>query len=297
MTGAEKGFLLLGSCLGNPDRKPLTTAQLRGLSQRVRQSDAPAADRDLELADLAALGYGPEQGRRILALLSEDDLLSHYLHRGKRAGCVPVAWVSDGYPRRLKNRLGDDRPAVLWVKGDVQLLERPCVSLVGSRDIARFNREFAAEAGRQAALQGYVLVSGNARGADRIAQKACLENGGSVICVVADSLAKQKEQERVLYVSEEDFDAEFSAMRALSRNRVIHALGEKVLVAQCSLGAGGTWDGTVKNLKNRWAPVFCCQDDSEAVRQLVSLGAAAISTDELKDLHTLQTNTISLFDQ
>ena len=297
MTGAEKGFLLLGSCLGNPDRKPLTTAQLRGLSQRVRQSDAPIADRDLELADLAALGYGPEQGRRILALLGEDDLLAHYLHRGKRAGCVPITWVSDGYPRQLKNRLGDDRPAVLWVKGDVHLLERPCVSLVGSRDIARFNREFAAEAGRQAALQGYVLVSGNARGADRIAQKACLENGGSVICVVADSLAKQKEQERVLYVSEEDFDAEFSAMRALSRNRVIHALGEKVLVAQCSLGTGGTWDGTVKNLKNRWSPVFCCQDDSEAACQLVSLGAAAISSDALKDLHTLQTNTISFFDQ
>lgn len=257
----------------------------------------PAADRDLELADLASLGYGPEQGRRILALLAEEDLLERYLQRGRRAGCMPITWVSSGYPQRLKNRLGADRPAVLWVKGDVQLLERPCISLVGSRDIAKDNRDFASEAGRQAARQGYVLVSGNARGADRIAQKACLENGGSVICVVADALSKQIVQDRVLYVSEEDFDADFSAMRALSRNRVIHALGEKVLVAQCSLAAGGTWDGTVKNLRNRWSDVFCCQDGSEAVRQLVSLGAAAISTDALNDLHGLQTNTISFFDQ
>ena len=297
MTGAEKGFLLLGSCLGNPERKPLSTAQLRSLSQRARQSEKPVSDRELELADLAALGYGPEQGRRILALLSEEELLEHYLQRGRRAGCQPITWVSSGYPQRLKTRLGADRPAVLWVKGDVQLLGKPCVSLVGSRDIARDNREFAREAGRQAAVQGYVLVSGNARGADRTAQKACLENGGSVICVVADDLSKQKEQERVLYVSEEDFDAVFSAIRALSRNRVIHALGEKVLVAQCTLATGGTWDGTVKNLRNHWSPVFCFDDGSEAERQLVSLGATAIAQDELRDLHALQMNTISFFDQ
>ena len=75
--------------------------------------------------------------------------------------------------------LGDDAPGCLWAKGNLELLSRPMISLVGSRDIMPRNLEFARELGRQAALQGFVLVSGNARGADRAAQSACLEAGGA----------------------------------------------------------------------------------------------------------------------
>jgi predicted Rossmann fold nucleotide-binding protein DprA/Smf involved in DNA uptake len=158
---------------------------------------------------------------------------------------------------------------------------------VGSRDIAAKNKAFAAEVGRQAALQGYTLVSGNARGADRTAQRACLQHGGKVISIVADELDKQQEQERVLYISEEDFDASFSAQRAHSRNRVIHALADKVFVAQSGLAEGGTWAGTVKNLRCGWSPVFCFRDGSEASRQLEEMGAYLIGKEDLKDFGTL----------
>ena len=60
MTGAEMGFLLLSSQLGNPDRKVLTTAQLRVLGQRVRQLQVDDPDRDLTQRDLQALGYGED---------------------------------------------------------------------------------------------------------------------------------------------------------------------------------------------------------------------------------------------
>ena len=58
MTPAEKGFLLLSSHLGEPARKPLTTAQLRTLASRVRLLDRQPEDRDLETRDLMAAGYG-----------------------------------------------------------------------------------------------------------------------------------------------------------------------------------------------------------------------------------------------
>ena len=58
MTGAEKGFLLLTSRLGNPERKILTLPQLRVLGQRIRDAVMPVDDRELELSDLTALGYG-----------------------------------------------------------------------------------------------------------------------------------------------------------------------------------------------------------------------------------------------
>lgn len=295
MTPREKGFLLLSSNLGNPERKPLTTAQLRTLSQRATQMARPEADRDLELTDLLALGYDAQMARRILALLDEEDLLDYYLHRGMRSGCVPVTRVSEGYPLVLRQRLGEESSGVLWAKGDMSILRRPAVALVGSRDVRLGNRRFAEEVGRQAALQGYALISGNARGSDRIAQDACLASGGFVICVVADELNKQPARERVLYLSEEDYDSAFTSLRALSRNRVIHALGEKTMVAQCGLAKGGTWSGTVQNLRHGWSSVFCFRDRSEAADQLVQLGAAPVGIEDLADLSALQNESLRLF--
>lgn len=295
MTPGEKGFLLLSSSLGNPDRKPLSTAQLRTLAQRVAGMEKPAADRELELVDLQALGYDEKMAWRILALLDEEDVLEYYLRRAARCGCVPVTRVSGDYPAHLRQRLGEESPGVLWARGDVSLLTRPAVALVGSRDVRPENRAFAREAGRQAALQGYVLISGNARGSDRIAQEACLAAGGCVISVVADELEKQPVRENVLYLSEEGFDSAFTSLRALSRNRVIHALGEKTLVSQCALALGGTWSGTVHNLRQGWSPVFSFRDGSEASTQLEHLGATLVDFEDLADLKALQSDNMRIF--
>ena len=297
MRGAERGFLLLGSLLGNPERRPLTTAQLRTLAQRVQSLDAWEPDRDLEAEDLLKIGYSEEGARRIIALLSEEELLSLYLAKGKRSGCVPLTRITDGYPAVLRQRLGTESPACLWAKGDVSVLAMPKISLVGCREIRQENQAFAWEAGRQAALQGYALVSGNARGADKIAQTAALRHGGKVISVVADSLAEKTPQENVLYLSEEDYDLGFSAQRALSRNRVIHAMGDVTFVAQCSFGTGGTWSGTQMNLRSGWSPVYCFNDGSDAARELEQMGAALMKEDALQNLHELSVIAQNLFDQ
>lgn len=296
MNSRERGFLLLSSNLGDPMRRPLSTAQLRTLADRAWRMDTPEEERDIQVSDLTALGYGDTVARRIVELLSQEDVLAHYLTVAKRSGCTPITRVSQGYPLILRRRLGLDSPGVLWAKGDTDILCSPMIALVGSRDIDPENRRFAEEAGRQVALQGYTLVSGNARGADKTAQEACLEAGGKVVCVVADEL-RQHGRKNVLYLSEEDFDMPFSAQRAISRNRVIHALGQKTLVAQCSLGVGGTWDGAVKNLRYGWSHVFCYDDGSEAMCQLLQMGAAPASVAELSDLTGLRPQSENLFDQ
>lgn len=287
MTGPEAGFLLLSCRLGNPERKVLTTAQMRTLSQRMRDFQMDDPDRDLTAEDLVKLGYDRSMGQRIVDLLDEEELLLNYLRKARKAGCTPITRISPLYPAILRDRLGDDAPGCIWARGDLEILKNPGISLVGSRDLNPKNAEFAREAGRQAALQGYTLVSGNARGADKTAQEACLCTGGKVISVVADSLEKHSLKENVLYLSEEDFDEEFSAQRALSRNRCIHALGEKVLVAQSSYQHGGTWDGTVKNLRFHWSGVFCFADGSPAAQQLCQMGANPVNLEELAQLNAL----------
>lgn len=297
MRPAEEGFLLLSSQLGNPERKPLTAAQLRVLGQRMAAGPRWSEDRDLTEKDLKELGYGGDFVRHILELLDEDAMLRWYLHRADQAGCTPVTRVSEEYPAALRQRLGLDSPGCLWAKGDLSLLDTPMIALVGSRDLAEENAGFAAEVGRQAARQGITLVSGNARGADRTAQNACLKAGGRVISVVADELSAWRERENVLYLSEEDFDAPFSAQRALSRNRCIHALGAMTFAAQCSYQTGGTWDGSVKNLRFGWSPLFCFDDGSEAVEMLCQMGAQRVRMEQLEDLAGLQKTQLNLFDQ
>lgn len=287
MRAAEQGFLLLTCDFGDPERKILTAPQLRTLASRMEMADRRLEDRELEAADLISLGYSSQMAQRIVSLLSEGARLDHYLRRGKQCFCHAISRISPGYPLRLRKRLGLDAPGCLWAKGDVSLLDAPKISLVGSRELRWENRNFAAEAGAQAAKQGYVLVSGNARGADRTAQEACLKNGGSVICVIADSLGEKPIEGNVLYLSEGGFDHAFSAQRALSRNRIIHALSEKTLVAQSDFYTGGTWDGSTKNLKNGWSSLFCFDDGLPAAGALEQMGATLIGYSQLEDLQAL----------
>ena len=297
MTGAERGFLLLTSHLGNPMRHPLTMAQFRVLTERMQAASRNPEERDLNPEDLKNLGYGTEMAERIVRLLLEEELLDHYLQKAKKLDCIPITRVSEDYPLVVRKRLGLDSPGCLWTRGEVELLKEPTISLVGSRELREENWRFAAEVGRQAALQGYVLVSGNARGADRTAQDSCLDNGGKVISVVADELWKQPKRENVLYLSEDGYEEAFSAQRALSRNRVIHALGLKTFVAQASLKTGGTWDGTVKNLRFGWSPVFCYDDGSAGMQMLFQMGATPVYTDELNSIYELSQNQTNLFDR
>lgn len=294
MTGAEQGFLLLTSHLGDPARPVLTVSQFRTLADRMLRRQPASEERDLQLQDLLSLGYGREMADRILRLLRDESLLHHYISRGKRLDCVPVTRVTDGYPLILRQRLGQDSPVTLWGKGDLSLLNHPAISLVGSRELCPENHAFAQAVGRYAAGQGLVLVSGNARGADRTAQEACLEAGGRVISIVADELWKHPLRERILYLSEEDYDSPFAAQRALSRNRCIHTLGRLVFVAQSGYEKGGTWDGTAKNLRFGWSPVVCFRDGSAASLELEQMGAYLIDADHLEDFSVLQ-DQISIF--
>ena len=294
MTGAQRGFLLLTGFLGDPTAKPLTVAQFRELTYRCQAMEKPVQERELEEKDLLALGCDSAFARRVLHLLSRQEQLDWYLNKAKNAGCIPVTRISEHYPNRLHKALGADAPACLWMKGDLSALEHPRISLVGSRELHPQNREFARKLGQQAAQEGYALVSGNARGADREAQDSCLSAGGFVICVVADPLEEHPLRERVLYVAEEGFDIPFSSHRALSRNRIIHGLSDKTFVAQCTLGKGGTWSGTKYNLRHNLSDLYVFADGSDAQQELRAMGATPVDFSNQSAWFTQQSSQLKL---
>lgn len=271
-------MLLLCAELGDGER-PLSMAQFRALSLRAQAHGRPQGTLSAELTarDLARLGYDAEEAAHILALLAREEALERDLAAAGRAGVIPLTRITAAYPPPLAARLQTACPPVLFAKGDPLLLRTRCVALVGSRALREPGRVFARRAGELAAVEGFTLVSGGAVGADSEAQEACLRAGGRVIVFTAGRLCDMPARENVLYLSEGGWQLPFSASRALSRNRLIHAMGEKTLVAQTDFGSGGTWNGTLDNLRHGWSPVFVHDDSSEGARALIARGAEPVS--------------------
>ena len=256
----------------------LSLAQARELSRRARAAGIGEEDpfRDVTVKDVRRLGYSEYEAGHIVSLLGRERQLDGYLLAAEKADVAVITRLDARFPQRLREQLGARCPAALFCRGDLRLLQRPCISVVGSRHLAQPGAQFAAQAGCLAAKEGFTLCSGDAMGADRTAQEACLRGGGSVLIFPATELVYCPVRENVLYAAEGGFEFGFSAQRALSRNRFIHAMGEKTLVAQTSFGKGGTWNGSLDNLQHEYNPLFVFDDGSEGARALCARGATPV---------------------
>ena len=278
MRQTERGLLLLCCPLGDPMAGALSLAQARELSRRARAAGIGEEDplRDVTVKDVRRLGYSEYEAGHIVLLLGRERQLDGYLLAAEKAGVTVITRLDTRFPRRLRDQLGARCPAALFCRGDLELLQSVCVSVVGSRHLASPGAQFAAQAGRLAAREGFTLCSGDAMGADRTAQEACLSNGGSVLIFPATELVYCPIRKNTLYAAEGGFELGFSAQRALGRNRFIHAMGEKTLVAQTGFGKGGTWSGSLDNLQHEYSPLFVFDDGSEGARALCARGATPV---------------------
>ena len=256
----------------------LSLAQARELSRRARAAGIGEEDpfRDVTVKDVRRLGYSEYEAGHIVSLLGRERQLDGYLLAAEKADVAVITRLDTRFPQRLREQLGARCPAALFCRGDLRLLQRPCISVVGSRHLAQPGAQFAAQAGCLAAKEGFTLCSGDAMGADRTAQEACLSNGGSVLIFPATELVYCPIRKNTLYAAEGGFELGFSAQRALGRNRFIHAMGEKTLVAQTGFGKGGTWSGSLDNLQHEYSPLFVFDDGSEGARALCARGATPV---------------------
>ncbi len=298
MTRAEEGLLLLCCPLGDAQERPLTGAQYRALARAV--SGARHEDdtlRDLTARDLEKLGCAGEEAERIVRLLGREDQLRRYLAAAERRGFFALTRLSPDYPAAIRRKLGQDAPAALFCAGDRTLFAREGAALVGSRALLPAGERFARAVGQTAAREDLVLVSGGAAGADTAAQDACIAAGGQVVCFLADALAARVKTppENALFCAELGWDIPFSAPRALSRNRLIHALPDRELVAQTDCGRGGTWAGTVENLRRGWSDVYVRDDGTDGANALIERGATPVGPDGLPSIRALVPNQTRLF--
>src|SRR5205085_2676223 len=84
----------------------------------------------------------------------------------------------DGNQLTLFMSAGIDPAMTLFSAGDLALLSRPCVSIVGARNATPHGRARAARLARELVDRGVVIVSGLAKGIDAAAHVSALESGG-----------------------------------------------------------------------------------------------------------------------
>jgi len=203
---------------------------------------------------------------RLERLLARGFLLSQAVERWHARAIWVVSRADGAYPQRLKKRLREDSPAVLYGCGDRKILDGGGLAVVGSRNVDNALIEYTQKIGRLAASAGHTLVSGGARGIDQAAMRGALEAGGKVTGVLADSLersAMQREhrnmllEDQLVLISPYDPSAGFNVGQAMQRNKLIYALADAALVVSADLRRGGTWAGASEQLeKLHLVPVF-----------------------------------------
>ena len=144
-----------------------------------------------------------------------------------------------------------DPPPQLWVRGDgdLAILERPCLALVGARSCSSYGRAVARSLARDAAASGAVIVSGLARGVDGEAHRGALEAGGLTVAVLGcgvdrDYPAAHRELARAiveaggLVLSEYEPGVEPAPWRFPARNRIIAGLSQVTVVVEARERSG-----------------------------------------------------------
>jgi DNA processing protein len=166
--------------------------------------------------------------------------------QGLAAGARLLVHGEDDYPRALIDI--PDAPPVLWVKGDLLLLNTPAIGMVGARNASSLGIRMARRLGQGLSEAGFTVVSGLARGIDTAAHEAALDGEGRTLAVMAggidviypaenDGLA-QAIDEKGCRISEHPPGLEPQARHFPLRNRIVAGLSRAVIVVEAAAKSG-----------------------------------------------------------
>lgn len=192
-----------------------------------------------------------------------------------------IGWRS--IPEEQQARFGFDGGASslkLWCAGDVSLVKRPSVAIVGTRNISELGTARARKLARELSRAGVVVVSGLAKGVDTEALTAAIDEGGSVVGVIGTPIDRaypvenERLQERIyrnqLLISQFEPGQRVFPSNFPERNKLMAAISDATVIIEASETSGtlhqaaecvrlGRWLFISKSLMNtglRWPSKF-----------------------------------------
>ena len=177
-----------------------------------------------------------------LLKISENEIIQN-----ENLGIKITSILSDNFPQKLFR--AKDPVLFLYYRGDISLLNKPIVTIIGSRKASKIGLKNAKESAKLFAQNDVVVLSGLAIGCDAFAHEGCLEANGKTIAVLpSDVLNVQPNinrdlSEKILnkggcLISEYPYGSAVSKFNYPKRDKIQAILADVVLVVEASEESG-----------------------------------------------------------
>lgn len=173
-----------------------------------------------------------------------EGVIEAELKAARKAKAQLICFGDPDYPKPLYD-LGD-APPLLWARGDIGLLHREAIALVGARNASSLGCRMARSLSLELGQKAQVIVSGLARGIDAAAHEAALNTGTIAVFgggvdriypaenkTLAENILKQG-----LILSEQPMGLQPQARHFPARNRIISGLVRAVIVVEAAAKSG-----------------------------------------------------------
>jgi len=186
---------------------------------------------------------------KISTLLSKKDLeeIKESINTKDLENKKSINYYSDDYPRLLSKT--SSPPLKLFYKGNISLINSPCVAIVGSRECTEYSLYYTEKIVKILVEKGYTIVSGLARGIDSKAHSSALKYGGNTIAVLGWGIDYKRLPQsqlsllndiinRSLAISEFLPSTHGSKLTFPIRNRIISGLSAATIMAEAKIKSG-----------------------------------------------------------
>ena len=244
----------------------------------------------LSLEVLMELGLREETALLTMNRLEEFDVAMYQAELKKR-DLELLSIDEDEYPALLKQV--PDAPVFLYFRGNLKILNDPCIALVGTREMSEYGRRVVAHLIPPLVAAGVVTVSGLAYGVDAEVARETLRIGGPTVAVLGHGLAMiypkahSKLADEIvkaggLLLSEFPLDTQPDQYTFPARNRIIAGLSLGTVVVEAAEGSGSliTADLALDYNRDVFAvPGQLFDPNYRGCHQLISRGQARLITD------------------
>ena len=159
-----------------------------------------------------------------------------------------ITVFDEEYPKRLFN-LKNKKPVILYVKGNLEILNKNSISVIGTRAPSPLTYEVAPPFVKEVVKAGYVVVSGLALGCDTIGHESALCNKGLTIAVLPSGIhniypeANKQLAEGIVksdgcLISEYEPESKAISYTFVERDAVIAAMSKATFVLECGIKSG-----------------------------------------------------------
>jgi len=237
----------------------------------------------------AAIDALPNIIRRKDAITPTIQEIESEMEQAEQMGIKTIAACEPDYPDYL--RAVDPAPPLISVWGRTDILHKPCIAIVGSRNASAMGQRFARQIANELGDEGYTIVSGLARGIDASAHAGSLETGtaavlgGGVDHIYPRQNAELYEamREQGVLISESPLGYRATARDFPRRNRIISGLSMGVVVIEAAERSGTLITARYATEQNREvmaAPGSPLDPRTKGCNRLIQQGAALIENKE-----------------